>query len=92
MGAQDESDLLRVGGATHVPQLAGAISAAIAEGKDVVLRAIGAGAIAQAVKAAAVARGHVAPHGQNLALIPGFQEVQLPDKTSTAITLRVMLY
>lgn len=87
--AIDEESLIRVKGTASVPQLASAVSHRIYDGKPAVMRAIGAGAISQAIKAAAVARGYVAPRGLDLALIPGFTVVNMPDGDITAITLRV---
>ena len=86
-----EEAILRVKGTASVPSLASAISHAVYDGKDVVLRAIGASAISQAIKAVAVARGYVAPRGIDLSIIPGFTDVIMPDGTVTAITLRVVV-
>lgn len=87
-----EEQILRVKGTASVPSLASAISHAVYDGKEVTLRAIGASAVSQAVKAVAVARGYVAPRGIDLALIPGFATVDMDEgKTQvTAITLRVV--
>lgn len=85
-----EEALLRVKGTASVPPLASAISHAVYDGKTVVLRAIGAAAISQAIKAVAVARGYVAPRGIDLMIIPGFTDVDMPDGKVTAITLRVV--
>lgn len=87
----DNEAVLRVKGTASVPPLASAISHAIYDGKTVTLRAIGASAVSQAVKAAAVARGYVAPRGIDLALIPGFTTVQMPDGDVTAVTLRIVV-
>jgi stage V sporulation protein S len=86
-----EEALLRVKGTASVPALASAISHAVYDGKTVTLRAIGAAAVAQAVKAVAVARGYVAPRGIDLSMVPGFADVQMPDATVTAITLRIVI-
>jgi stage V sporulation protein S len=86
-----DETILRVKGTASVPPLASAISHAIYDGKTVTLRAIGASAVSQAVKAAAVARGYVAPRGIDLALIPGFTTVQMPDGEVTAVTLRIVV-
>jgi stage V sporulation protein S len=82
--------ILRVKGTASVPPLASAISHAIYDGKTVTLRAIGASAVSQAVKAAAVARGYVAPRGIDLQLVPGFTTVTMPDGDVTAVTLRIV--
>ena len=86
-----EQALLRVKGTASVPALASAISHAVYDSKEVTLRAIGASAVSQAVKAVAVARGYVAPRGIDLAMVPGFCDVQMPDSTVTALTLRIVV-
>jgi len=88
--AINEENILRVKGTASVPPLASAISHALYDGGTVTLRAIGASAVSQAVKAAAVARGYVAPRGLDLKLIPGFTTVEMTDGNVTAITLRVL--
>ena len=86
-----EEALLRVKGTASVPAFASAISHAVYDNKTVTLRAIGASAVSQAVKAVAVARGYVAPRGIDLAIVPGFTDVQMVDAEVTAITLRVVI-
>ena len=53
-----------------------ALSHALYEGKSVTLRAVGAGAVNQAMKACAIARGYVASRGYDLLVRPGFRDVQ----------------
>lgn len=84
--------ILRVSAKTSVPNLAAAISHACYDGKRVVLRAVGHGAIGQAVKAVAVARGYVGPRGLDLSIRPGFSEIQMPDgATVTALCLFILV-
>ncbi len=68
--------ILRVGGSSPALSLASAISHAVYENRRVVLRAIGAGAVNQAMKACAIARGYVAQRGLDLVVRPGFTEVE----------------
>lgn len=89
MGHEDEA-ILRVGSKTPVAELASAISHGVYDGKPVTLRAIGAGAISQATKAVAVARGYVAPRGIDLAMVPGFTDITMPDGVVTGIVLKVI--
>ena len=49
------------------------------------MQAIGAGAINQAVKAIAIARGYVAPAGMDLVCIPGFIDITIDGEERTAI-------
>ena len=53
------------------------------------MQAIGAGALNQAVKAVAIARGFVAPSGVDLVCVPAFAEVQVEGEERTGIKLIV---
>ena len=55
------------------------------------MQAIGAGALNQAVKAIAIARGYVAPSGYNLGCIPAFCDVEVDGEQRTGIKLIVTL-
>lgn len=54
------------------------------------LQTIGAGALNQAVKAIAVARGYLAPSGYNLVCVPAFYDVVIDGEERTAIKLLVL--
>ena len=51
------------------------------------IQAVGAGALNQAIKAVAIARGFVAPTGKNLICIPAFQDISIDGEERTAIKL-----
>ena len=53
------------------------------------MQTIGAGALNQAVKAVAIARGFVAPSGINLICIPAFTDIIIDGEERTAIKLIV---
>lgn len=74
----DSSDpvLIKVGAASNPASIAGVISNAVYEGKKVKLRAIGASAVNQTIKACAIASGFVAQRGLHMYLIVGFQNLQ----------------
>lgn len=88
-----EDRVLRVSGKTPVQSLATVISQSISDGHTPVLRAIGAGAVNQAVKACAVARSYVATRGLDLSLKPGFDNATVADTTESqsCIVLRVVV-
>ncbi len=69
--------------------LAGALAAVIRNEGAVELQAIGAGAVNQAIKAIAIARGYVAPNGINLVAIPSFAEISIDNEERTAIKFTV---
>ena len=51
------------------------------------IQAVGAGALNQAIKAVAIARGFVAPSGKNLVCIPAFSDIAIDGEERTAIKL-----
>ena len=53
------------------------------------VQAIGAGALNQAIKAIAIARGYVAPTGKDLICIPAFTYILIDGEERTAIKLIV---
>lgn len=81
---------LFVSASSPVGKLGSAIAHSVYDGVRVELRAIGAGAISQAVKAIAVARGYVAPQGIDLLVRVGFVDVELPDKKVTALVFSIL--
>jgi stage V sporulation protein S len=54
---------------------------------NVDVQAIGAGAVNQAIKAVAIARGFVAPNGIDMICIPAFIDVEINGAERTAIKL-----
>lgn len=66
---------IHVSSKTAVPQLAASIIHSTEEFTDVEVRAIGAGAVSQAYKACAVARGIIGSKGRELLIRPGFDMI-----------------
>ena len=64
-------EVLKVSSKSNPNSVAGALANAFRERGLVEIQAIGAGALNQAVKAIAIARGYVAPTGKDLILIDG---------------------
>lgn len=81
--------VLKVSSKSRVNAVAGSIAANIKENKVVEIQSIGAGALNQAIKAVAVARGYVAPTGKDLVCIPGFLDIECDGEERTAIKLIV---
>ncbi|TKK84712.1 stage V sporulation protein S [Herbidospora galbida] len=81
--------LLKVSGKSDAPKLASAISHAIYEGKEVFIRAIGAGAVNQTCKAMAIAQGYVGPRGLSLTFRPAFTIIQMDDGEVTGLVFQV---
>jgi stage V sporulation protein S len=82
--------ILRVKGSSSASALAAAIAHGVYGNKNVVLRAIGAGAVNQAVKGIAIAQSYVGARGLIISCRPGFTDVMMPDGKVTAILLRII--
>lgn len=85
----DDGEILRVKGSTSATSLAATIAHGIYDGKKMSLRAIGAAAVNQAIKAVAIAQGYVATKGHDLSMRAGFDDVEMPDGVVTAIILKL---
>lgn len=85
----EKIDILKVSSKSNPNSVAGAIAGQIKESGKVEIQAIGAGALNQAIKAIAIARGFVAPSGHNLVCIPAFAEVEVDSEDRTGIKLIV---
>lgn len=85
----EKIDVLKVSSKSNPNSVAGAIAAMVKEYKKVELQAIGAGALNQAIKGIAIARGFVAPGGIDLICIPAFADVDVEGENRTGIKLIV---
>lgn len=83
--------ILKVSSTSKPSSVAGALANNLKQGESVELQAIGAGAINQAIKAVAIARGFVAPSGKDLSVVPGFVDVKIGEEEKTAIKLYVKI-
>jgi stage V sporulation protein S len=82
-------DVLKVASKSNPNSVAGALAGVIRERGKAEIQAIGAGALNQAIKAVAIARGFVAPSGVDLICIPAFIDIMIEGETRTAIKLLV---
>ena len=82
-------EVLKVSAKSIPNSVAGALSGVIRENGTAEMQAIGAGAINQAIKAIAIARGYVSPSGVDLVCIPAFTDIQINGEERTAIKLLV---
>jgi len=78
-------DVLRVSATSKPKSVAGALAAVLRERGTAEVQAVGAGAVNQAVKAIAIARGYVAPNGIDLVAVPAFAEIVIDNEDRTAI-------
>lgn len=82
-------EVLKVSAKSNPNSVAGALAGVLRERGTAEIQAIGAGALNQAVKAVAIARGFVAPSGLDLICIPAFTDIQIDGEERTAIKLIV---
>ena len=82
-------DNLKVSSKSNPNKVAGALTNVFREKGVVEIGAIGAGALNQAIKAIAIARGFLAPSGKNLVCIPAFSDIVIDGEERTAIKLIV---
>lgn len=82
-------EVLKVSAKSSPNSVAGAIAGLVKENGRAEMQAIGAGAINQAVKAVAIARGFVAPTGVELVCSPAFTEVNIDNEEKTGIKFLV---
>lgn len=82
-------EILKVSTKSNPNSVAGAIAGLVKEQQKVELQAIGAGALNQAIKGIAIARGFVAPSGVDLVCVPAFTDVTVEGDDRTGIKLIV---
>lgn len=82
--------VLRVRSSSNASKLASAIAHNVYDGKNVYLRAIGAGAVNQSIKAMAIAQSYVGARGVSLVFRPGFTTVTMTDRDVTGMLIRVI--
>lgn len=82
-------EVLKVSARSRSTAVAGAIAGVIREKGRAEVQAIGAGAVNQATKAVAIARGYLALDGIDIICIPAFTNVTIGEQERTAIKLVV---
>jgi len=82
-------EVLKVSAKSNPNSVAGALAGVLREKSTAEIQAIGAGALNQAIKAVAIARGFVAPSGIDLVCIPAFTDIIIEGEERTAIKLIV---
>ncbi len=82
-------DIIRVAAQSRSTAVAGAIAGVVRDDGRAEVQAIGAGAVNQAVKAVAIARGFLTLDGLDVICIPSFADVEIGGQERTAIRLTV---
>ena len=82
-------ETLKVSTKSNPNSVAGAMAGAVRQAGGVEVQVVGAGALNQAIKAVAIARGYVAPAGIDLVCVPTFADIVIDGERRTAIRLSV---
>ncbi len=82
-------EILKVSSKSNPSKVAGAIANIYREQRMVEIQTIGAGSLNQAIKAVAIARGFVAPSGDDLVVVPSFNDIVINGENKTAMKLLV---
>jgi Uncharacterized protein conserved in bacteria len=82
-------EVLKISAKSNPNSVAGAIAGIVKECNRAEMQAIGAGALNQAIKAVAIARGFVAPSGVDLICVPAFADVKVEGEDRTGLKLIV---
>jgi stage V sporulation protein S len=82
-------EILKVSSKSNPNAVAGAMAGVVRQVGTVEVQVVGAGALNQAIKAVAIARGYVAPSGMDLACVPTFADIEIDGQSRTAIRLLI---
>jgi stage V sporulation protein S len=82
-------NVIKVSSESRTSAVAGAIAGVVREHGRAEVQAIGAGAVNQAVKAVAIARGYLQEDGLEVVCLPEFTTVEINGKERTALKLVV---
>jgi stage V sporulation protein S len=78
---------LKVSTKSNPNSVAGAMAGVVRQVGVVEVQVVGAGALNQAIKAVAIARGYVAAGGIDLVCVPSFADIEIDGERRTAIRL-----
>ena len=82
-------DVLKVSSKSNPNSVAGALAGVVRSNGSVEIQVVGAGALNQAIKAVAIARGYMATSGQDLTCRPTFADIRIDGESRTAIRLQI---
>ena len=88
-GHKSHPDIIKVSAQSRSTSVAGAIAGVVREAGRAEVQAIGAGAVNQAIKAAAIARGYLLLDGINIIVVPTFSDVDIEGSERTAVRLTI---
>jgi stage V sporulation protein S len=80
-------EVLKVSSRSNPNAVAGALAGVVRSAGVVEMQVVGAGALNQAIKAVAIARGYLTPSGVDLVCVPTFADIHIDGERRTAIRL-----
>lgn len=86
---QNSEDIIKVSARSRSTSVAGAIAGVIRDRGEAEVQAIGAGAVNQAVKAMAIARGYIERDSLDINCQPFFVDVDIDGQERTAVRFSV---
>ncbi|MDY4040660.1 MAG: stage V sporulation protein S [Collinsella sp.] len=85
-------EFLKISSKSSPASVAGAIAGMVKDGVPVNMQCVGAGAVNQAIKAIAIARGFLIPTGFDISCAPVFSDILINGESRTAIRLSVYVH
>lgn len=82
-------EVLKVSSKSNPNSVAGAMAGVVRHSGGVEVQVVGAGALNQAIKAIAIARGYLTPSGVDLICIPTFADIEIDGQSRTAMRLLI---
>ena len=83
-------DIIKVSARSRTASVAGAVAGVMREIGRAEVQAIGAGAVNQAIKAIAIARGYLLEEDADIVCIPSFVEIDIDGAERTALRVLVL--
>lgn len=83
---------LKISSKSSPASVAGAIAGMVKDGVSVTMQCVGAGAVNQAIKAMAIARGFLIPTGLDISCSPVFSDIVINGESRTAIRLSIFVH
>lgn len=82
-------DIIKVSANSRTASVAGAVAGVMREVGRAEVQAIGAGAVNQAIKAIAIARGYLLEEDVDIVCVPTFVDVMIDGQERTAVRMSV---
>ena len=85
-------EMIRVSSSSKPSKVPRGLTSLLRSQQVVQIQVIGAAALNQAIKAIAIARGYVAPGGNEIYCVPSFYDLTIEDQVVTSLRLNVEMH